>query len=490
MGEIINLSFSQNANHVVTHLYNQQELHIPYKKNTQLFHDNTTFLTAVKQNGRVNYSPRALIYDLIGGYGSLNRFEYSEKSPQINIDQRNIIHTHEEVPKNLYQKNLDKGINTPDILNSSNTTYWSDYNKLIYSPKSLNQLDNWKYSNPGQYGIHKNFNNMKFSTYNLGQSEFKNEEDHHLDLVRRYLEECDLLQGINVFSEIDSGWGGFANEYIINVRDEFFNNSSKYNIWSYGVQSSTKPRMELMASRIRTMIEFSKNSSLFFPIDINAESSIIKDYESNSLWHSSSIPALFINSIWGMNNQFTNPQSMNWIEDNALRGYGKINIVNEIKINKFPNSDSSIQDVTADLYSNPYLVDESNSTTDEEISLGLSKSKSTRYFSKNFITKEKLLLKDSLGTDHESITNIYENKYINEMFRSETLPKIYTTDNIYTQFAITTSIIKELKTYRKFLSNYHMKSEVLEDKSELIEDVSEIIEEYSIDYDDSDEEFD
>ena len=100
MSEVITLSLSQRANHLVTHLYNNQEAHLPYSKTATVDYDNSVFLSTSKNpNGTVNYSPRSLNYDLTRGYGSLGKYEYHESKANI-LGQYEVIQTGEKMDKN------------------------------------------------------------------------------------------------------------------------------------------------------------------------------------------------------------------------------------------------------------------------------------------------------------------------------------------------------------------------------------------------------
>lgn len=50
---------------------------------------------------------------------------------------------------------------------------------------------------------------------------------------RFFVEECDCMQGIQVFIGFDDVWGGFVGEYVEVLRDEY----GKSCVWVWGVQS-------------------------------------------------------------------------------------------------------------------------------------------------------------------------------------------------------------------------------------------------------------
>lgn len=493
MSEVINLSLSQKANHISTHLYNNQESHLPYSKTASVNFNNGVFLSTSKNpNGTVNYSPRSLNYDLVGGYGYLSKYEYHEPKAKIEGNYE-IIQTREQIEKNEYQIALDKGMNKSNTLNVNNTTYWTDYNKLIYNPKSLNQLNTWEYV-AGDFGHSRRFPNLKFDTFNKGAEEYKQQAEDSIEGFRNTLEKCDLIQGVNLISEVDSAWGGFTNDFLVDLKDEFFNNgvNSKYNIWVYGLMDNDlNPKLNQLYSRINTVIELASNSTLFFPMNFrSAADCLSSEYDKRSEWHNSSVQSIFVNSIWGLNNQIESPVKMSTIEDELLRGGSKRNIVNEIKIHsiKQPNNNFGIMDVDrSNLYNLMDNIKIKNSP--DAIDFSLSDSSNGNFFAKSYIVPDDENLIDSLNEKKNYPINIYKNKRINDILYNDTFPNIVDNKSVYTEFSTSNALKANLKHYREIIKRSR-ETEIIEDKSELVETISELVEEYTIGYDESDEDFD
>ena len=149
---IITVSLSSPANHVTAQLFNAQESHLPYTKSAPRFHDYLAFLSTTKnKNGTTNYAPRALVYDLNGGFGGAPKYEVDPST----ISNVEVINTAPRVPKHAFQSKLDLGIDNAQLLSVSNTKYWTDYNKLIYKPLSCVLLQDWDSGTP--YGTNRNF---------------------------------------------------------------------------------------------------------------------------------------------------------------------------------------------------------------------------------------------------------------------------------------------------------------------------------------------
>lgn len=515
MTEVINLSLSQKANHVITHLYNNQESHIPYTKNAVVNYDNNVFLNTYKTGGgHTNYSPRALIYDLKGGFGSLNKYEYHEARPKLDIPSSHIINVGETVPKNEFQIKLDNGtVVDHDLLNTRNTKYWSDYNKLIYTPRSLNSLTNYNYVEDGP-GTHKNFEKLKFHNFRVGTEEFNNSPQEALDLLdsfRYFLEKCDKFQGMNIVTDVDSAWGGYTTQLLEDLIDEYFNNgisNNKYNMWTFGLMNGTELGSVQQVSRIKTLIELSKNSTIMFPINqkIPQNSLLADSFDINSNWHSSAITSMFINSLWGLNNQNNFQISMSHIEDNILRGFKNRKFVNEMKINKIDNLGSvshEMSNVDINAYYNTALPQPASPILDNFIDLSIPKmkpvGKSKRVPRNEYLIKNNVLPQQSFGLREildkvPETLNIYVHRNTNDIVEGDSFPGILAdgrTTKYYTEFNVSTSFSEELKTYRKVISNVRTNHQqymsIIEDQGELVEDLSNLIEEYTAGYDESDE---
>ena len=73
-----------------------------------------------------------------------------------------------------------------------------------------------------------------FENYASGDELFDSLDKEH-DLLDRdlrlWVEECDQMQGVQVFTGSDDAWGGFASRYVERLRDEY----GKVGIWVWGI---------------------------------------------------------------------------------------------------------------------------------------------------------------------------------------------------------------------------------------------------------------
>lgn len=66
--------------------------------------------------------------------------------------------------------------------------------------------------------------------------------------LRPFLEECDQLQGVQVFAGVDDAWGGFADRLLEQLRDDM----GKGVVWVWGLEDS---REKPLVSAVYTLAE-------------------------------------------------------------------------------------------------------------------------------------------------------------------------------------------------------------------------------------------
>lgn len=471
MHEVINLSCSQRSGHLLTHLYNEQELHIPYSKTAQLTHSNEVFLWPIRSQGKSNYYPRSINFEFDGGFGFLSKYEYHE--PKVDLSKLEIApqSTSARIDKNEFQQKLDAGATTDrSLLNLENTKFWTDYNKLIYRPSLLVELENYQHP----LGTHRHFQKSTFKDYQYGEPELKLVYDAAEDTFRKQLEGLDNIQGINFFTEVDNGWGGFTNELIVQLKDEYFNNgvNSKYNLWCYGLLSA----QENVLTRIKSVVELSKSSTLFFPIlPVGQNLFLNQNFNAASLWHQSAVQSLFVNSIWDLNCQNESPVRMAEIEANVHQGFSKRNIVNEISLVEQKKAELGFG-IVQDVDINMYLAGTPETPTailDDRLDLGFT-SGGTRIIGRKSVISTEQLDEDA---------NIYVSSTMDHVTKLDTFPDIL--DKKYrVEFGQTGEFKETLKNYQNIIKRVRLPAhlDIIGDRSELIEDISVLIEEYTTGY--------
>ena len=88
---------------------------------------------------------------------------------------------------------------------------------------------------------------MPFENYSSGDELFESLDKEH-DLLDRDLrlwaEECDQMQGVQVFTGTDDAWGGFAARYVERIRDEY----GKVGVWVFGSEEGAVQRKTRVSS--------------------------------------------------------------------------------------------------------------------------------------------------------------------------------------------------------------------------------------------------
>lgn len=147
----------------------------------------------------------------------------------------------------------------PPSLSTDSVRFWSDYNHIFYHPRSIIQLS--------EYELNSDL--MPFELWSKGEELFANLDREH-DLLDRdlrpFLEECDQLQGIQLFSTTDDAWGGFASKYLERVNDEL----GKGCRWLFGLSDSQRTTRDRQSQRLantaQSLYALDPSASIHIPV--------------------------------------------------------------------------------------------------------------------------------------------------------------------------------------------------------------------------------
>lgn len=225
-----------------------------------------SFRPGLAPDGSDTYTPRTVIYDLKGAFGTLRRenalYELEQQeNPASGGPWSNVATTLRLPPiqPSPYQQALEQGLQSPQ-LSSQTVRFWSDYNHLFYHPRSIVQLN--------EYELNSSL--MPFEKWQTGEELFAN-LDREFDLLDRdlrpFLEECDQLQALQIFSNIDDAWGGFTARYLERVSDEL----GKGCRWVFGLQNGLPmPRERLLlqsANLAQSLYGIDSSASVHIPMN-------------------------------------------------------------------------------------------------------------------------------------------------------------------------------------------------------------------------------
>ncbi|KEF59284.1 uncharacterized protein A1O9_04128 [Exophiala aquamarina CBS 119918] len=235
MHEIVTIQLGQRSNYLGTHFWNIQESYFTYSEHERSIIDHDVhFRPGLGNDNSETFTPRAVIYDLKGGFGTLRKYNalygiQDESNPAQGLwEGATLIQNEPTIELSEYQKKLEGGLPTPQ-LRASDVRYWSDFNRVYFHPRSIVQLNDYEL----------NSELMPFENWSNGEDLFQN-LDREFDLIDRdirpFVEECDQMQGFQLLTGVDDAWGGFAAKYLDNLRDEY----GKTSIWVWGLEDQSR----------------------------------------------------------------------------------------------------------------------------------------------------------------------------------------------------------------------------------------------------------
>lgn len=298
MHEILTLQFGQQANYLGTHYWNTQESYFTYagENESPVDHD-VSFRPGIGADGGETYTPRTVIYDLKGAFGTLRRenalYELQQQENPASDGQwsgRTDSLRLPPITPSPYQVALDAGLEPP-TLSTESVRFWSDYNRVFYHPRSIIQLT--------EYELNSSL--MPFEQWTTGEDLFSALDREH-DLLDRdlrpFLEECDQLQGIQVFSGTDNAWGGFASKYLERINDEL----GKGCRWMFGLSDTQRTARDRQGQQLANTAQslYALDSSASLHIPVQNVPSWLPDYvslDAASPWSTSALQAAAIESV-------------------------------------------------------------------------------------------------------------------------------------------------------------------------------------------------
>ncbi|PVH86802.1 tubulin nucleotide-binding domain-like protein [Cadophora sp. DSE1049] len=285
MHEIITLQLGQKSNYLATHFWNTQESYFTYSKDEESLVDHDIhFRPGLGADGSETFTPRTLIYDIKGGFGSLRKINalYEIEEPVVPQGLWNgptIIQQQAAIEQSPYQQSLDQGVEPPPLTTES-VRYWSDFNRVFFHPKSIIQLNEYELGSAL----------MPFENWSVGEDLFNSLDKEHdiLDRdLRSFAEEADHMQGIQMIAGVDDAWGGFAARYMDRLRDEY----GKTTVYFWGSEEGFKSvprekRFTQLSNTARSISEIAPQASLFVPMTI--PQTMLPNYvmiDPKSRWH-------------------------------------------------------------------------------------------------------------------------------------------------------------------------------------------------------------
>lgn len=267
MHEVVHLSFGPQADALHCEFYNQQQKYFVYKKSEL---DSSHVDPQVRFVYGREYTPRAVFWDYRNGFGKQKQYRH-------------------ELEEHDLAGQVDK-ISLP----SQESEQWADYTEFPIHQSSMHRITDWDWLPNNQFGIQRGApegQHEEFEREDVGSEQFTaachqqggNSEDYLDTTLRPQLEQCDLLEGVNLVTDL-GGWGGFAARFLATMRDDFV---TKQPIFTWALSRPLQqiyPKnvpLKLQLSRVEILTQMSEFASLVLPL----ENVVDGDFRANARAH-------------------------------------------------------------------------------------------------------------------------------------------------------------------------------------------------------------
>lgn len=172
---------------------------------------------------------------------------------------------------------MDQGQTKPGQLTTENVRYWSDYSRVFYHPRSIVQLY--------EYELQSNL--LPFEQYGSGEELYDKQDDILDHDLRPWAEECDQMQGIQVFTGNDDGWAGFADRYVEKLQDEY----GKSSVWVFGISRPTdrSQRAHRNLNQAKLSSSLAYTAAMYVPLEVSSSMMANPPLDVKSAWHRSAL---------------------------------------------------------------------------------------------------------------------------------------------------------------------------------------------------------
>eukprot|EP01041_Mallomonas_annulata_P003572 gene3572-7103_t len=232
--EHITIQLGHFSNYIGSHYWNIQHELLGQNVDGQgeIFQSHKLFRSIKGKIGSEEKYPRALIFDLRDNLGSLNPHwdvedEVDDDSLAVWDHAIKIIKEDDDSDDNIdnEQKKIDPSHPMVDenIHLSNSIESWSDYLNPRFHARSFCIPSVWRdATSTCQFGRH-DISSHPFSNYLSGKdrSLITNEyRDAFFDNFRLLVEDCGNASHVNVLVDVESGFGGFASDFLTEIREE------------------------------------------------------------------------------------------------------------------------------------------------------------------------------------------------------------------------------------------------------------------------------
>lgn len=313
-GGIVSLQLGHYSNHIGTHLWNgientfvyDQPLKVPSEINNDVL-----YRAGYTEKGYETYTPRLLLTDLRNALGAVSEAgdlyhddeheEFTEDSAPFWDKDIEVIRQ-PPIEQNEYIKDVEAaGISTSETItynldNLVNT--WTDYLYARFHPRTVSIIKSFE----------RGHLKRKFDTFSNGRLLWQTRqfEEDFCDNIRKYVEECDRLQGFHVTLDSTDGFSGLGSLCLEHIKDEFTPDILTFPVISSGLPTEPMDvsiRVANLALCYKSLIE---SSALFIPLSLahathwrltNYQKLPYINYKNDSFYQTSAILANYIDTI-------------------------------------------------------------------------------------------------------------------------------------------------------------------------------------------------
>ncbi|KAL8697940.1 MAG: hypothetical protein Q9201_006845 [Fulgogasparrea decipioides] len=290
MHEILTLQLGHRANYLATHFWNTQESYFDYdatSARSTIDHD-VHFRAGQGPSGGDTYTPRTLIYDLKGEFGGLRKWGGLYNQGDVEGDMNNLWLAKKQ---SEYQRALDEGLETLPKPNTQTVRFWSDFTRVFYHPRSIVQINDYELGSTI----------LPFEKWGSGEELFSTlDKDHDLldRDVRPWAEECDQMQGMQIFGSADDAWGGFASKYVESLKDEY----GRIPLWFWALEgddtkSQRARRVLRTVNTAQSLQTISTLTSMYIPLAVPSFLPSYIQLDRTSQWQASGLLSMAVESM-------------------------------------------------------------------------------------------------------------------------------------------------------------------------------------------------
>ncbi|XP_037329559.2 protein misato homolog 1 isoform X2 [Pungitius pungitius] len=336
--EVVTLQLGHYSNFVGTHYWNLQDASLSYDPETppSEIQSDVLFREGQTPGGQVTHTPRLVAIDLKGSLRTLrqegNLYDTGTDTSAATWEGSLMMHTESPPQKNSFLEDLDRldkgeilaqddfyssprpqcsGAVSVDTVNTQlarvqkgyrlegSVKVWSDFLRIHLHPRSVSVIH--QYNHDGEA--------HRLETFGQGEALLQGPVLEQLeDKLHFFVEECDYLQGFQVFCDLADGFAGLGSKVTEMLQDSYGGRG----ILTWGLapvnHPDTTPMKELyhVLNGALGTVNMAANSSFFCPLTLRGglgrrPSSPVAfphlNYDPTLWYHSSSVLALALDAL-------------------------------------------------------------------------------------------------------------------------------------------------------------------------------------------------